>query len=233
MNNFELMLLIIDNQSPEDFKNLDWAAISGTKLTIPFLRYARDLVCWNKVSMQHFTIDEMNEFIEFLDFKVLMITNLEELHKHPKFLMENTHRIKFPMKLPRKKTNRSVDHIFELLINDLIDNSPTEIKNIDWHMISHYRYLSPQFIDKYSEHLVWNIICNNQKLDDYLIRKHSNKINFKSIIITQRQNISMNLIYEFRDKFDTNKLIKVMSDDFTKKMSNTLYKKTKRISNEI
>ena len=106
---------------------------------------------------------------------------------------------------------------FEQAIISMETEAPRDFYNLDWTSISGFRFLSEYFIERFYFRLNWSVICNNQRLPEHLIRKFVNFVNFKVISNTQVNNLSLDFIYEFKDRLDMNVVI---SKKITEKTNN-------------
>ena len=90
-----------------------------------------------------------------------------------------------------------------------------DFSTLDWAAISNFRYLSEDFIEEFSEKVVWKNICTSQKLSEDFINKFIDKVDLKIIISLHSNRLSEGFIKKLREEnyeiFSTKKNIKKTS----------------------
>lgn len=116
---------------------------------------------------------------------------------------------------------------FEKMIKIMKREYPDDFNRLDWKSISNFNSLSEDFIEEFSDNVVWSIICTFQKLSEDFINKYIDKVNFKVISNLQISHLSIDFIFENKDKLDI-KIIKQNKKFYSKKnIISYTYKKNK------
>lgn len=97
------------------------------------------------------------------------------------------------------------DKIKDWLNNDkfvikFIKKFLSDVTDFYWYLISKYRYLSEEFIEKYRDKLYWDWISIEQNLSESFIEKYKDKVDW--ICISEQQTLSEAFIEKYKDYVD-------------------------------
>ena len=90
----------------------------------------------------------------------------------------------------------SYNKSFEDSIYRIKEENNIDFLKLDWKSISSFRNLSEKFMTDFSEYLDWSVACTHQKMSEKLMRTFYEKVNYKSIGITQINQMSIEFILE-------------------------------------
>jgi hypothetical protein len=195
MDVFETIILTMKDEFPSYFYLLDFVTISGMKgLSENFMDTLwfildKPTIC----SQQPLSICFINKHIDTVDVRILL--NNKNIKENHNWVKENSWRVKpKTCKLPKQKF---INECFEFVLRYFEKNHNEEFKKIDFITLSKYRTFSESIIDDFANYWNWNNICTNQEnVTEFIINKHFDKINFKSISITQASKMSLDFIYK-------------------------------------
>jgi hypothetical protein len=86
------------------------------------------------------------------------------------------------------------------ILNELSDSEIIEYFHYNWDMISRFKYLPQDFIDRNANSLDWALISRYQTLSESMIRKYIDKIHWNNI--SSYQTLSESFIEEFKDNLE-------------------------------
>lgn len=89
---------------------------------------------------------------------------------------------------------------FENMIRQMKIDNPVDFETLDWVAMSAFKGLSEGFIEEFLYKFNINAICTHQVLSEYFIRKHSDRIDYKTISNSQIYNLSYDFIFENKHK---------------------------------
>lgn len=213
MTTFEKMIMIIKNNDYNDYINLDWTTLSSFQLSEDFIEMNNGLLSWNVLSVQQtFTKSFIEKYFNKINFKALLNSkvNKDTCMAYPELMYAiSLKKNEDPVLKKKKKNNETtikINHSFEYIIMFMELYFKDDFNSLDWNNISRMRYLSDDFMEKYSDNLNWNSICTNQIMTEKFIKKFIEKINFNIISSTVSNLISINFLFEYRNELNLTKI---------------------------
>ncbi len=73
---------------------------------------------------------------------------------------------------------------FEEFIEVMETHFPDEFKTVDWNAVSHWKFLSPEFLRRYRKLLKWKVICTYQQLTKEQIAEFFDEVDFNVLLNT-------------------------------------------------
>ena len=92
--------------------------------------------------------------------------------------------------------------MFENMIRQMQKDSPLDFETLDWTALSTFKYLSEEFMEEFLYKFNIKSLCSHQNLSENFIRKHKDRIDYKTISNTQISNLSYDFIFENKNKMD-------------------------------
>lgn len=166
-----------------------WKRQCKDKLSFDFIREYKNRVNWEKVCRN--TINKTNPF------PYAFVREFEDKIRWD-ILVKVPHEEKFWDEFGKKYKPDEWAHIIEdpkLFSNELLLKYAN--RYYTWKVISVFRKLDEQFMDKYADHLDWNALSLHQDMSADFIDRHRDKINVHNLLFWKQAGFTQSQLREF------------------------------------